>query len=76
MNQPEVWYGVMPNAFNYGILVMGTSEADATKKLKKQYKKWAKDWNSQRSFETAMEDCGGKIEQVDFDKAYFDNFAY
>lgn len=83
-----IWLGIIPDIFGYGINVLEDSEEACEKALKRAYREWSKgtcdDYGDMRDdngkkmtrFEKAMENWGGRIEEVELGKVYFDNFAH
>jgi len=72
-NKPEIWCGMIPGIYGYGIMVFETSEELARKSLKKHFYVAKKSWNGEFSFPKAMDYFGGRIQKVEMDKPYYDN---
>ena len=82
-----IWIGVIPDIFGYGITVAEESEEACLKALQKDYAKNSKgssddygiqyDENGKRMtrFEKAMENWGGRINEIELGKIYWDNFS-
>jgi hypothetical protein len=87
LKKKTIWIGVIPDIFGYGMSVAAESEAECLKALKKDYAKSSKgtfdeyedvcDENGKKltRFEKAMENWGGRIEEVELGKVYWDNFG-
>lgn len=87
LKKKTIWIGVIPSIFGYGMSVAAESEEECLKALKKDYREWAKgrsdDYGDMRDengrkltrFEKAMETWGGRIEEIELGKVYFDNFG-
>ena len=87
LKKKTIWVGVIPSIFGYGMIVVAESEAECLKALKKDYRECTKDrsddYGDMRDengrkltrFEKAMECWGGRIEEVELGKIYFDNFG-
>jgi hypothetical protein len=81
-----IWIGVIPSIFGYGMTVIEESEEACLKALKKDYAECCKgrpddygvqyDENGKRMtrFEKAMDNWGGRIEEVQLGKVYWDDF--
>lgn len=82
-----VWVGIIPSIFGYGLSVVGETEKECEAALKKAYREWSKgtcdDYGDRRDengkkltrFEKAMENWGGRINEVELGKIYWDNFG-
>ena len=73
-----VWYGTIPCIASYGICVISETKEGAEKTLKKAFYQIRRDWwygQEYYTYKGAFEYFGGKIEKIDFNKAYDDNFA-
>lgn len=82
-----IWIGIIPDIFGYGMSVVGESEEECLKTLRRAYRDWSKDrsddYGDMRDengrkltrFEKAMENWGGRITEVELGKTYFDNFG-
>jgi hypothetical protein len=71
-----IWVGVIPDIFGYGITVASLSRSGAFRALRKAYNQWKVHRpNSYTCFATSYEDWGGRVEKIELDKAYNDNFA-
>lgn len=78
MKKPKqtIWIGVIPDIFGYGISVAGNSKAECLDALKKSYKKWKEGYpNEDTNFKKSYEDFGGRVDEIELGKAYFDNFG-
>lgn len=87
LKKKTIWIGVIPSIFGYGMSVAAESEEECLKALKKDYRECTKDRsddygdmrdeNGRRltRFEKAMENWGGRIEEFELGKIYFDNFG-
>lgn len=87
LKKKTIWIGVIPSIFGYGMSVAAESEEECLKALKKDYRDWSKgrsdDYGDMRDengkkltrFEKAMENWGGRIEEVELGKVYWDNFS-
>jgi hypothetical protein len=74
MSKPEIWIGQIPDIHGYGLNVVGYSEDEARKALKREFHKMQKAWNGVYSYPQAMENFGGRIFQIFPGKAYSDDF--
>jgi hypothetical protein len=70
-----IWVGVIPDIFGYGITVASLSRSGAFRALRKAFLEWKKHRESPSTFNSAFEDWGGRVEQIELDKAYADNFG-
>jgi hypothetical protein len=82
-----IFIGVIPGIFEYGISVAEETEEACLKALKKRYRQWTKDesdtYGDMRDengkqmtrFEKAMEYWGGRVQEVELGKAYYDDFG-
>ena len=87
LKKKTIWIGVIPSIFGYGMTVVAESEAECLKALKKDYRECTKDrsddYGDMRDengkkltrFEKAMENWGGRIEEIELSKVYWDNFG-
>ena len=87
LKKKTIWIGVIPSIFGYGMTVVAESEAECLKALKKDYRECSKDrsddYGDMRDengkkltrFEKAMENWGGRIEEIELSKVYWDNFG-
>lgn len=75
MNPKHIWVGVIPDIFGYGITVASMTEGGAKKGLRKAFLEWKKHRQSPSTFNSAFEDWGGRIDKIELDKAYADNFG-
>jgi hypothetical protein len=71
-----IWIGIIPDIFGYGITVASMTEEGAMKALRKAYREWKVHRpNPETNFKLAMENWGGRIEKIELDKTYSDNFG-
>lgn len=71
----NVWVGVIPDIFGYGITTIAYTKADAMKALRQSYAVWKKARpDSTTNFKTSYERFGGTIYQVEIGKAYHEHF--
>jgi hypothetical protein len=71
-----IFIGVIPGIFGYGISVAGESKEDCMKALKKCYAEWKKGYpNEDTNFKGSFEDWGGRVEEIELGKGYFDDFG-
>jgi predicted RNase H-like HicB family nuclease len=82
-----IWIGIIPDIFGYGMSVAGETEEECLKALKRAYRDWSKDrsddYGDMRDengrkltrFEKAMESWGGRVDEVELGKLYWDNFG-
>jgi len=82
-----IWVGIIPDIFGYGISVAEESEEKCLKALKKIYRDWVKgepdtygimrheNGKAMTRFEKAMEHWGGRVEEIELGKCYYDNFG-
>lgn len=82
-----IWVGIIPDIFGYGISVADVSEEKCLKALKKAYGKWTKgepdtygimrheNGKAMTRFEKAMENWGGRVEEINLGEAYCDGFG-
>ena len=87
LKKKTIWVGIIPDIFGYGMSVAAESEAECLKALKKDYAKSSEgrsdDYGDMRDengkkltrFEKAMENWGGRIEEIELGKVYWDNFG-
>jgi|GEM_PF-4496746 len=77
MEKKKIWIGTIPEIFGYGMCVIGNSEKECMKALRKDYdesKKGRKEMTSQKIFLEAFEYWGGCVEEVKIGKVYSDGF--
>jgi len=72
---PEIWCGMIPNIYGYGIVIFETSEELAKKSLRKHFLAFKKGYGGILTQPKAMEYYGGRIFQVEMDKLYYDNIG-
>ena len=71
----NVWVGVIPDIFGYGITTIAYTKADAMKTLRQSYANWKKARpDSTTNFKMSYERFGGTIYQVEIGKAYHAHF--
>lgn len=71
-----IWIGVIPGIFGYGISVAEESKEACMKALKKCYQEWKEDYpDPTTNFKTSFENWGGRIEEIELGKGYYDNFG-
>jgi len=87
LKKKTIWVGIIPDIFGYGMSVAAESEEECLKALKKDYRECVKgrsdDYGDMRDengrkltrFEKAMENWGGRIEEIELGKVYWDNFS-
>lgn len=72
----DVYVGVIPGIFGYGISVVHTSEANAMQSLRNAYGAFKKAYpDDSTDFESSYERWGGRIVKVRMGDAYADDFA-
>jgi len=71
--KPEIWCGVIPGIYGYGITVFETSEELVKKSLKKHFLAFKKSYGGEFSFPKAFDYFGGRIQKIEMDKMYYDN---
>lgn len=76
----KIWIGIMPGAFGYGLSAVGESKKEVEDALRTGYDEFMSDGRNDDStdfntFKKAMEYFGGRIEQVEMGKSYYDNFG-
>jgi len=72
---PEIWCGVIPGIYGYGIVVFETSEELVKKSLRKHFLKFKKGYGGEMSFPKAFEYFGGRYMKVEMDNMYYDNIG-
>lgn len=78
MEKKKIWIGTIPGIFGYGMCVIGNSEKECMKALRKNYDEWKeerKEMTSQKIFLEAFEYWGGHVEEIKIGKVYYDNFG-
>lgn len=70
----EIWIGCMPGLCGYGISVIGFSEEEVRKNLKKFYYQYKKSWKLERTFEDALDYFGAYVDKIEPGKCYNDDF--
>lgn len=72
----HIWIGVIPDIFGYGISVASLTEDGAMKALRNAYNEWKVHRpNSSTTFSTSFENFGGRVERIELNKSYCDNFG-
>lgn len=72
----EIWFATIPSIFGYGICLLSDSEENAKKHLRAQYYAMRKSWQTLNfTFDRAFEYFGGKIEKIELNKPYYENFG-
>ncbi len=71
----EVWCGMIPEIFGYGLMMFEHSEDAARKSLKKYFYEMRKSFGSNTTFARAMDYFGGSVIQVEMGKKYYDNIG-
>lgn len=76
---PELWVGVVPDIFGYGMTVAAPSKDAAMRALRAEYKKWkqqlGKHADPTTTFDRSFEEFGGWVSKVEIGKVYYDNFG-
>ena len=75
MKEQEIWLAQLPEYMGYGLYVVGTSEKEAMRVLRKEFQKWKKDLNGEYTFPKAWEYFGGSCEQVQLNVCFSDGFG-
>ena len=72
-----IWVGVIPGIFGYGISVAAESEKDCMKALRSCYLDWKKSYpDPTTNFKKSFEYWGGRVNQIELGKGYFDDFGF
>ena len=76
-----IWVGRIPSIWGYGSMVLGKSEEEVMKALKKDFYECRKLHKNGlpdhfSTFKKALEYFGGGAEKVELGKIYFDDFGY
>ena len=70
-----VYVGIVPDIFGYGMNVLGDTEQECVKALKKQFFDWRVKYNMHgMSFDRMMEYFGGQVFAVEKGTVYLDDF--
>ena len=77
--EQELYYGVIPDIFGAGMVVVDTSFLKCYKALKKEYGAWCKVYPQFKSkfknFKDAFESYGGRVDKVEIGKVYWEDFG-
>ena len=68
----DFWCGMIPDIYGYGIVVFEKTEDLARKSLKKHFYVAKKSFQGVYTFPQAMENFGGGVFPVEYDKSYDD----
>jgi hypothetical protein len=71
----NVWVGVIPDIFGYGINAIGHTRAGVMRTLRQSYDEWKKARpDPTTNFKDSYARFGGAVTKVEIDKAYHNNF--
>ena len=71
----HIYIGIIPGIFGYGISVASKTQDGAFRALRKAYAGWKEVYpDNTTSFVDSFEYYGGRVEKVELDKAYHDDF--
>ena len=71
----QVWVGIIPDIFGYGLNVVGKTKGDAMTALRRAYADWKKAQpDASTDFETSFDRFGGSVTRIELGKAYHDGF--